>query len=150
MDLIQTSKNILQPAPIPKSNILFVSSIEEFEKIELELGQTVVAFDIDPQKQTFYCRERDRYGEYSPTMIFFYENFAQKMQNFEREDFMEKCRKAGLDAIKTQMAYMFFKENRKPQDVWLWLIDNKIKDYEWETVRNIKWKLKKKLFKEMI
>lgn len=144
--MIPVSKDILQPAPIPKSNILFVNSIEEFEKIELELCQTVLAFDTSKEKQVFYAKERDRYGEYSPVMIFFYQNFAQKIQNFEKEEFIKKCKSAGLDDVKTQMAYMFFVENKKPQEVWIWLLDNKIKDYSWDYVYNVKSTLKKKLF----
>lgn len=148
--MIPISKDILQPAPIPKSNILFVNSIEEFEKIELDLCQTVIAFDTSKEKQVFYAKERDKYGEYSPVMIFFYQNFAQKIQDFEKEQFEKKCREAGLDPVKTQMAYMFFVENKKPQEVWIWLLDNKIKDYSWDYVYNVKSTLKKKLFPKVV
>ena len=142
---IPISKDILQPAPIPKSNILFVNSIEEFEKIELELCQTLVAFDTSKVNQVFYCRERDRYGEYSPVMIFFYQNFAQKIQDLEKEDFEKACRKAGLNEVKTLMAYLFFRKNYKPQQVWEYLLENEIKDYSWDYVRNVRCKLKKQL-----
>ena len=148
--MIPISKDILQPAPIPKSNILFVNSIEEFEKIELELCQTIIAFDTSKEKQVFYAKERDRYGEYSPVKIFFYQNFAQKIQNLEREEFIKKCKEAGLDELKTEVACLFFLENKKPQEVWLWALEHKKKDWEWDYVRNLKCKLKKKLFNKVI
>lgn len=148
--MIPISKDILQPAPIPKSNILFVNSIEEFEKIELELCQTIIAFDTSKEKQVFYAKERDRYGEYSPVKIFFYQNFAQKIQNLEREEFIKKCKETGLDELKTEVACLFFLENKKPQEVWLWALEHKKKDWEWDYVRNLKCKLKKKLFNKVI
>ena len=83
-------------------------------------------------------------------MIYFYENFAQRIRNFEQEEFEKKCREAGLNPVKTQMAYMFFIENKKPQEVWIWLLENKIKDYSWDYVYNVKSTLKKKLFPKVI
>lgn len=139
--VIPISKDIIEP--MIKTNIEYVNSIEEFEKIELQLNETRLAFDNN--KQCFYVRERDKFGEYSIVRIYFYENFAEKIQNIEKEEFEQKCRVAGLDSVKTQMAYMFFKLNKKPQEVWIWLLENKIKDYSWDYVINVKSKLKKKL-----
>lgn len=142
--------NILQPSPTPKTNMLFVDSLEEFEKIELELNESIVAFDKNKEKQTFYAKERDRHGEYSPVMIYFYENFAQKIENLEREEFKKRCKKVGLDELKTECACLFFLENKTPQDVWLWLLDTKKKDIEWDSVKIMKYRLKCKLFPEMV
>lgn len=144
-----TSHNILQPIPTPESNILFVDSIEEFEKIELKPNQTILAFDKSKEKQTFYCRERDRYGEYSPVMIFFYENFAQKIQNIERDEFIKKCREVGLDDLKTECACKFFLDKWKPYSVWIWVTSEKGKDWSWDYVKSLKSKLKFKLFKKV-
>ena len=102
--IVPISKEILEPTP--KTNVLFVDSLEEFEKIELELNETKVAFDN--YKQCFYERERGKYGEYSIVKVFFYEDFAQKIQNLEKEEFIKKCKEAGLDDIKTEIARMFF------------------------------------------
>ena len=143
-------KDILQPSPLPKSNILFVNSIEEFEKIELEPNETIVAFNRNKERQCFYAKERDRYGEYSPVMIFFYETFSQRVQDVEKEDFIKKCKEVGLDDVKTQVACMFFLENKKPLEVWEWSLKNTKKDWEWDYVRNLKCKLKKKLFEKVI
>lgn len=144
--IIPISKDILQPAPIPKTNILYVSSIEEFEKIELENGQTIIAFDTSKEKQVFYAKERDRYGEYSPVMIFFYENFAQRIRHFEEAEFTKKCKDAGLDDLKTECAIRFFLLKQKPYDVWVWVTSEKGKDWTWDYVISLKCKLKKKLF----
>lgn len=141
MTYIPISKSIIEP--IPKSNLLFVNSLEEFEKIELDFNETKGAFDNF--EQLLYIRSRDKYGEYSPVMIFFYENFAQKIQNFEKEEFIKKCKEAGLDDVKSQVAYLFYKENKKPQEVWIWLLENKLKDWSWDYVKNLKNTLKKKL-----
>jgi hypothetical protein len=144
--VIPISKDILQPAPIPKSNILFVNSIEEFEKIELENGQTIIAFDTSKEKQVFYAKERDRYGEYSPVMIFFYENFAQRIRHFEEAEFIKKCEDVGLDKLKIECACKFFLDKMKPYDVWIWVTSEKGKDWTWDYVISLKCKLKKKLF----
>ena len=137
------SSNIVQP--VIKSNIAFVNSIEDFEKIEIDANTTFLAFDNN--QQCFYVRERDRFGEYQPTKIFFYENFAQKAQNFERDEFVKKCKDIGLDDLKTEIACMFFLENKKPLEVWEWSLKHTKKDWEWDYVRSLKCKLKKKLYK---
>lgn len=139
--LVPISKSIIEPTPTSK--LVFVNSIEEFEQMSIEPNTTVLAFDNF--KQRFYTRECNKYGELSPVMIYFYHNFAQAVQNFEKEEFEKKCKEAGFNAVKIQMAYMFFIENKKPQEVWEYLLENKIKDYSWDYVRNVKCKLKKQL-----
>jgi hypothetical protein len=140
--IIPISKNIIEP--VKTSNIFYVNSLEEFEKITLELNETKLAFDNN--QQCFYVRERDKYGEYSPVMIFFYENFAQKIQNLEKEEFIKKCKEAGLDDLKTECATRFFLLKQKPYDVWIWVTSEKRKDWTWDYVISLKCKLKKKLF----
>lgn len=144
--IIPISKDIIEP--IITTNIFYVNGIEEFEKIELKPNETRLAFDNN--QQCFYVRERDKLGEYSPVKIFFYENFAQKIQNIEKDEFVKKCKEAGLDELKTEISIMFFLENKKPQEVWLWALEKKKKDWEWDYVRNLKCKLKKKLFNNVI
>ena len=61
----QISKNIIQP--VIKSNIQYVDSIEEFERIELDYNQTILCFDNF--KACFYIRERNKYGEYSTVKV---------------------------------------------------------------------------------
>jgi hypothetical protein len=139
------SKDIIEP--IIKSNIKYVENIEEFEKIQLQVNETILCFDNN--EPCFYIRERNKFGEFLPTQIYFYENFAEKVKSIERGEFVEKCRNAGLDELKTEVAIMFFLENKKPQEVWLWAISEKGKDWEWDYVRGLKYKLKIKLFKKV-
>lgn len=144
--MIPISKNIIEPTII--SNIEYVENLEEFEKIELQPNQTKLAFDNN--QQCFYIRSRDKFCEYSQTKIYFYEDFAQKVQNIEKEWFINKCKKASLDELKIEIAYMFFLENKTPQEVWLWLIDVKNINIEWDSVKTLKYRLKKKLFPELV
>jgi hypothetical protein len=139
---IPVSKDILEP--IITTNIQYVDSLEEFEKIELKPNQTELRFDNF--KQSFYIKSRDKFGEYSPVLIFFYENFAQKIQNLEREEFIKKCKDVGLDELKTECACKFFLDKMKPYDVWIWVTSGKGKDWTWDYVISLKCKLKKKLF----
>jgi hypothetical protein len=140
--MIPISKDILEP--IITTNIQYVNILEEFEQIELKPNETRLAFDNN--QQCFYVRSRDKYGEYSPVMIFFYENFAQKIQNLEKEEFIKKCKEAGLDELKTECAIRFFLLKQKPYDVWIWVTSEKGKDWSWDYVISLKCKLKKKLF----
>ena len=139
--IIQISRNILQP--VIKSNIQYVDSIEEFEKIELDYNQTILCFDNN--KACFYLRERNRYGEYSSVKVFFYDDFATKMQRDDNKAFYDKCKSLKLDALKTEIAYKCFIENEKTQAVWLWLLETKRADWSYDTVRKVRSKLKKAL-----
>ena len=145
MSNIPISKGIIEPIKV--SNIFFVNSLEEFESIELQINETRLAFDNN--RQCFYLKERDKYGEYSPVMISFYEKFANHVQRIEREEFIKKCRDAGLSDLKTEIAIMFFLENKKPLEVWEWSLKNTTKDWEWDYVRSLKYKLKVKLFEKV-
>lgn len=136
---IPISANILQP--IIKSNIRYVDGIDEFEKIELDYNEICCAFD---NKQTcFYIRERDKFGEYKPANVYFYEDFATKMQNGDNKAFYNKCKALKLDPLKTELAYKFFIQNEKTQSVWLWLLETKKADWEYDTVKYVRYKLKK-------
>ena len=146
MERVPISEKLIQP--ILKSNIRYVNGIEEFETIELSENETILCFDNS--KACFYVRERDRYGEYSTTKIYFYETFVSRVQDIEREEFIKKCKAAGLDELKTEIACMFFLDNKKPLEVWEWSLKNTNKEWEWDYVRNLKCKLKKKLFEEVI
>jgi hypothetical protein len=140
--MISISKNIIEP--IITSNIQYVDGIEEFEKIELNLNQTILCFDNN--NSCFYIRERDKYGDYSPVKIYFYEDFATKMQNQNNNAFYDKCKLLKLDSLKTELAYKFFIENEKTMKVWLWLLETKKADWEYDTVKHLRYKLKKAFF----
>lgn len=139
MDIIPISREILQP--IIKSNILYVDGIEEFEKLELEVNQTLLAFDN--KKPCFYIRDRNKFGEYSVAKVYFYEDFASRMKTDDEKAFFEKCRVLKFDPLKTEIAYKCFIENQKTQNVWLWLLETKKADWSYDTVKHVRYKLKK-------
>jgi hypothetical protein len=144
--VIPVSKDILEP--VITTNVQYVNSFEEFEKLELKLNQTELRFDNF--KQCFYIKSRDKFGEYSPVLIFFYQNFAQKIQDFEKEEFIKKCKSVGLSDIDTKIAEKVFIENMDNEHLWDWLLRNDIKNVELDTIRTIKWRIKKKLYPELI
>lgn len=137
--LIQISKDLIQP--IIKSNIQYVDGIEEFEKIELDYNQTLLCFDN--KSSCFYLRERNRYGEYSSVKVYFYQDFAAKMKADDNGVFYEKCKALKLDSLKTEIAYKCFIERMKTQALWLWLLETGKADWSYDTVKNVKYKLKK-------
>ena len=140
------SKQVIEP--IIKTNISYVNNIEEFENIKLKANETILCFDNN--QPCFYIKECNYNGEYSPIRIYFYENFAQKIKNVEKEEFIKKCKDVGLDELKTEMACKFFLDNMKPYDVWLWVTSEKGKDWSWDYVISLKCNLKKKLFPKII
>ena len=142
--MIPISKDMIEPT-IKTNGIKYVNGIEEFENIHLDPNQVILCFDNS--KPCFYVRECDRNGNDGSIQIYFYETFAERVQRYEVDDFIIKCKKAGLDELKIELAYKFFVENKKPYDVWLWAINEKGKDWEWDYVRNLRHRLKLKLFK---
>lgn len=145
MDLIPISKQILQPTI--KSNIQYVDSVEEMEKIELQPNEVCMRFDNN--NTCFYIRSRDMMGNYMPIKIYFYEDFATKMQNIDNKEFIDKCKALKFDSLKTELAIKFFIENEKPMQVWEWLLKTKRADLEYDTVKNLRYKLKKALFEKV-
>ena len=144
--IVPISKSVIEP--ILRSNITYVDSIEEFEKLELQPNETRLAFDNN--RQCFYIKSRDRLGKYSSVKIFFYNDFAQTSQFLQREEFLEKCRKVGLSEVDTKIAEKAFFDNMKNEDLWDWLLRNKIKDVSLDTIRTIKWRIRVKLCPELI
>lgn len=140
--LIPISRNNLQP--IIKSNIYYVNSLDDVEKITLECNQTILCFDEN--KPCFYLRERDKRGEYSPVKIYFYEDFATRMQSVEEEKFLKRCKELKFDNLKTEIAHKFFIENEKTQRVWDWLIKAKNVYMEYDSVKQLRYKMKKEFF----
>jgi hypothetical protein len=136
------SEQELQPKII--SNIQYVDGIEEMEKIELKPNEIALRFDNNVS--SFYIRSRDKHGEYSPIKIYFYEDFATKIQNIGNWALEEKCRELKYDALKTELAVKFFIENMKPMNVWLWLLETDKANWGYDYVRNLKSKMKKAIY----
>lgn len=64
----------------------------------------------------------------------------------ERDKLIELCKAHNYNNIKTQIAIKFFIEKEKPKDVWIWLCETMQYPMEWDSVRYLKFKMKKELF----
>lgn len=66
----------------------------------------------------------------------------------DKDKLIELCKKYNYNELKTQIAIKFFIDKEKPKDVWLWLCDTQENPMEWDSVKHLKWKMKKQLFGE--
>ena len=83
------------------------------------------------------------------TFLFFLQYFIDLKATTkvtDKEAFILKCKSCGYNELKTEMAVKFFIDNEKPKDVWLWLLEIKKSDIEWDSVRRLKCIMKKELF----
>ena len=65
----------------------------------------------------------------------------------DKDKLIALCKAHGYNELKTEMAIKFFIDKEKPKDVWLWLLETKKSDIEWDSVRRLKCIMKKELFK---
>lgn len=72
--------------------------------------------------------------------------FLQKISEEDETSIRKKCRALGYTPLKTQLAIKFFIYNEKPRDVWLWMLDKNYSNIEWDSVKKIKYRMKKELF----
>ena len=144
MERIPISQNILQP--IIKSNIRYVDNgMDEFEHIELQTNETLLCFDNN--KPCFYVRSRDKTGEYSTVKVYFYEDFSTRFNRADEEEFFAKCKELQFDEFKTELAYRFYILNEKTHQVWEWMLKNKKGKLEYDTIKYMRWKMKKDFLK---
>lgn len=61
---------------------------------------------------------------------------------------IQLCKKHNYNNLKTEMAIKFFVDKEKPKDVWLWLCDTQDDPIEWDSVKTMKYRMKKQLFGE--
>lgn len=66
----------------------------------------------------------------------------------EKDKLIELCKKYDYNELKTQIAIKFFVDKEKPKDVWVWLCDEQNYDIEWDSVKTMKYRMKKQLFGE--
>lgn len=69
-----------------------------------------------------------------------------KKQMGTKESLILRCKSLGYNELKTQIAIKFFVDNEKPKDVWLWLCETQENPIEWDSVKKLKYKMKKDLF----
>lgn len=63
-----------------------------------------------------------------------------------KENLIARCKEHNYDDLKTQIAVKFFIDKEKPKQVWLWLCETQKYPMEWDSVKNLKYKMKKDLF----
>lgn len=66
----------------------------------------------------------------------------------EKDKLIALCKKYNYNELKTQLAVKFFVDKEKPKDVWVWLCDEQNYDIEWDSVKTMKYRMKKQLFGE--
>jgi hypothetical protein len=66
----------------------------------------------------------------------------------EKDKLIALCKKHGYNELKTHIAIKFFVDKEKPKDVWVWLCDEQNYDIEWDSVKTMKYRMKKQLFGE--
>ena len=66
----------------------------------------------------------------------------------EKDKLIALCKKYNYNELKTQLAVKFFVDKEKPKDVWVWLCDEQNYDIEWDSVKTMKYRMKKQLFEE--
>ena len=64
----------------------------------------------------------------------------------EKENLIARCKALNYNELKTEMAVKFFVEKQKPKEVWLWLCETQENPISWDSVKNLKSKMKKDLF----
>ena len=70
----------------------------------------------------------------------------EKLSSDPKANIIRRCSELGYNELKTELAIKFFVENEKPKDVWLWLLETKKSNIEWDSVSKIKKRMKKELF----
>ena len=70
----------------------------------------------------------------------------EKLSSDPKANIISRCKGLGYNELKTELAVKFFVDNEKPRDVWLWLLETKKSDIEWDSVKKIKLRMKKDLF----
>ena len=63
-----------------------------------------------------------------------------------KDDLIDKCKSLNYNELKTEMAVRFFVHKQKPKEVWLWLCETQENPLSWDSVKNLKTKMKKDLF----
>lgn len=63
-----------------------------------------------------------------------------------RQILIEKCQELNYNPLKTEIAVRFFIEKQKPKEVWEWLCETRPMCMTWDSLYNLKSKMKKDLF----
>lgn len=69
-----------------------------------------------------------------------------KSKYTRKERLIDKCKELGYNPLKTEIAIRFFIEKQKPKQVWGWLCETSPNSISWDSLYNLKSKMKKDLF----
>lgn len=69
-----------------------------------------------------------------------------KSKSTRKERLIEKCKQLNYNTLKTQIAVKFFIDKEKPKDVWRWICETNPMAMSWDSLYNLKSKMKKDLF----
>lgn len=71
-------------------------------------------------------------------------NIKQRLN--EKDNLISRCKAHNYNELKTEIAVKFFIDKQKPKDVWLWLCETQDFPMSWDSVKNLKHKMRKDLF----
>lgn len=69
-----------------------------------------------------------------------------KSKSTRKERLIEKCKQLNYNKLKTEIAVKFFIDKEKPKDVWNWICETRPMAMSWDSLYNLKTKMKKDLF----
>ena len=79
-------------------------------------------------------------------LIMYVESLLFDVKISDNEKLIALCKLHGYNELKTQIAIKFFIDKERPKDVWLWLCTVEKYPMEWDSVKNLKYRMKKDLF----
>lgn len=80
--------------------------------------------------------------------LFMYaEHLLLDIKKSDKELLIERCKALNYNTMKTKIAVKFFIDKEKPKQVWEWLCEKEGKCIEYDSVYQMKWRMKKELFK---
>lgn len=80
-------------------------------------------------------------------LVMYAESLLFDVKISDEEVLVNLCKAYKYSELKTEIAVRFFVKNQKPKEVWLWLCKTQKDPIEWDSVKQMKWRMKKELFK---
>lgn len=80
-------------------------------------------------------------------LIMYAESLLFDVKLSDEELLVKLCKAHNYNELKTKMAVRFFIKKEKPKDVWLWICETQDQPIAWDSVKQMKWRMKKELFK---
>lgn len=79
-------------------------------------------------------------------LIMYAESLLFDVKISDKDKLITLCKEHNYNELKTQMAVKFFIDKEKPREVWLWLCETQENPIDWDSVKKIKYRMKKELF----